>query len=164
MTLDNLKDLYVEQLRDLYSAESQLIDALPKMADAASHSKLKTAFQDHLKETKKQKERLEQIFDTLGERPGGETCQAMKGLIKEGEEMIKQDANEDVRDAGLIAAAQRVEHYEIAGYGTVRAYADMLDRKDDRKLIDEILEEEKDADEKLNDLAMDVINIEALHA
>jgi ferritin-like metal-binding protein YciE len=164
MKLANLKDLYVEQLRDLYSAEDQLVDALPEMAKSASHPELREAFETHLQETKRQKARLEQIFDRLDEKPSGETCEAMKGLIKEGKEMIKKKADEDVRDAGLITAAQRVEHYEMAGYGTVRTYADMLDRSEDVRLLDETLNEEKKADEKLNRIAMSVVNLEAARA
>lgn len=162
MKLETLKDLYIEQLRDVYSAETQLVEALPKMAKAATHPRLQKAYKDHLGETKKQKDRIEKIFDSLGEKPTGETCQAMKGLIKEGEDMINSKGDDDVRDAGLIAAAQRVEHYEIAAYGTVRTYAEMLGRDDDVNLLKETLEEEKDADEKLNDLAIELINPEAL--
>src|SRR5690606_24874826 len=133
-TLNDFNDLYVAQLKDLYSAETQLIEALPKMAEAAAHPELKRAFQDHLQETKRQKERLEQIFRGLDQDPSGETCQAMKGLVKEGQDIIDADGDDAVRDAGLIAAAQRVEHYEIAGYGCVRTYAERLGRTDDARL------------------------------
>ena len=143
LNLGSFDGLYVAQLQDLYSAESQLVDALPKMADAASHPELKQAFQDHLATTTRQKERLEQIFQSLDADAGGETCQAMKGLVKEGQEIIGADA---LRDAGLIAAAQRVEHYEIAGYGTVRTFAERLGRSDDARLLGETLAEEKDAE------------------
>ncbi|MDP9122982.1 MAG: ferritin-like domain-containing protein, partial [Acidobacteriota bacterium] len=120
MKLESMKDLYVEQLRDLYSAETQLLEALPKMAEAATAPDLKKGFSDHLRQTREHRVRLERIFKKLGMNPEGETCQGMKGLIKEGQEMIKNRGEDAVRDAGLIAAAQRVEHYEIAGYGTVR--------------------------------------------
>lgn len=164
LNLDSFDDLYVAQLKDLYSAESQLLDALPQMAEAASHPQLKQAFQQHLEVTRRQKDRIEQIFRSLGEDPGGETCQAMKGLVKEGQEIIGADAQDDVRDAGLIAAAQRVEHYEIAGYGTVRTFAERLGRQDDARLLDETLSEEKDADDLLNQIAMSVVNPDAATA
>ena len=153
MQLNSLKELYVEQLRDLYSAETQLISALPKMAQAASSSALKTAFQQHLDETRTQKQRLEQIFSEMGTSPQGETCEAMEGLIKEGEEVIKASGDAKVKDAALIAAAQRVEHYEMAGYGTVRTYADELGFSDAKKLLQKTLDEEGNADKKLNSLA-----------
>lgn len=161
LNLDSFDDLYVAQLQDLYSAEDQLVDALPKMAEAASHPELKRAFQDHLEVTRQQKDRLAQILESLGEDPGGETCEAMKGLVKEGEEIVKADADDAVRDAGLIAAAQRVEHYEIAGYGTVRTFADRLGRADDARLLDQTLAEEKDADGLLNRIAESVVNPDA---
>ena len=119
MKLDSLKKLYVEELRDLYSAENQLIKALPKMAKGASSAELKQAFEDHLEQTKEHVERLDEIFSRLDEKPTGKTCKAMKGLIEEGSEMLEEDGEESVIDAGLIGAAQRVEHYEIAAYGTV---------------------------------------------
>ena len=164
LNLGSFDDLYVAQLQDLYSAESQLVDALPKMADAASHPELKQAFQDHLATTKRQKERLEQIFQSLDAEAGGETCQAMKGLVKEGQEIIDADAPDAVRDAGLIAAAQRVEHYEMAGYGTVRTFAERLGRADDARLLAETLAEEKDADGLLNRIAEQVVNPDAAMA
>ena len=165
LNLGSFDDLYVAQLQDLYSAETQLIDALPKMADAASHPQLKRAFQDHLNVTKRQKERLEEIFQSLDDDPGGETCQAMKGLVKEGQEIIDADAPDDVRDAGLIAAAQRVEHYEIADYGTVRTFAERLGRSADARLLDETLsEEKKKTDGLLNRIAEAVVNPDAAMA
>lgn len=164
MTLNNLRDLYVEQLRDLYNAEQQLTEALPKMAKAASHSELRQAFESHLKETREQAQRIEKIFQDLGESPSGEKCEAMEGLIEEGSAMIEKDADEDVRDAGLIAAAQRVEHYEIAGYGTVATYAELLDRSEDHKVLTRTLEEEKEADKKLNRIAKEIVNPEAVAA
>lgn len=153
MNLQNLKDLYIDQLRDLYSAEDQLTAALPKMAQAASSSDLKQAFQDHLAETRNQKQRLEQIFQGLSVSPHGEECEAMQGLIKEGEEVINASGDPTVKDAALIAAAQRVEHYEMAGYGTVRTYADVLGETEAKNLLDDTLNEEGNADKKLNSLA-----------
>ncbi len=168
MPLNTLPDLYLEQLRDLYDAEQQLTNALPKMAEAASHPELAQAFHDHLDQTRGQVQRLEQVFDRLGEDPSGKTCQAMKGLIEEGEELIGkknrllgQDADPAVLDAGLIAAAQRVEHYEIAGYGTVCAYAEMLGHSQDHDLLGQTLEEEKDTDDRLSRLARRVVNPDA---
>ena len=163
-TLHSFDDLYVQQLRDLYSAETQLIEALPKMADAAAHPELKRAFQDHLEVTRQQKDRLQQIFRTLDQDPEGHTCQAMKGLIKEGNDIVMADADPAVRDAGLIAAAQRVEHYEMAGYGTVRTFAERLGRPDDARLLQQTLDEEGQADELLNRIAMQVVNADAVHA
>lgn len=153
MQLNTMKDLFVDQLRDLYSAEDQLTRALPKMAQAATSSDLQSAFRDHLSETQKQKQRLEQIFTTLGMSPQGETCQAMEGLIKEGEEIIRTHADPQVKDAALIAAAQRVEHYEMAGYGTVRTFADELGYSDAKDLLQTTLDEEGSANKKLTSLA-----------
>ena len=164
MKLETLQDLYIEELRDLYSAETQIIEALPKMVEAASAQQLKDAFTTHLQETKNQVQRLEQIFDKLGEKPGGVTCNGMKGVLKEGEEMIKTRADEAVRDAGLISAAQRVEHYEMAGYGTARTYANLLSRGDDAQLLQATLDEEGETDHKLTRLAESSINPEAADA
>jgi ferritin-like metal-binding protein YciE len=162
MKLDSLQKLYVEQLKDLYSAETQLVDALPKMAKAASSSELRQAFQEHLAQTKEHVNRLEQIFKDLGYKPTGQKCKGMAGLIEEGEEMIEEDdADDDVRDAGLIAAAQRVEHYEISGYGTVRTYARMLNREEDANILQQTLDEESETDEKLTMLAENSINVKA---
>jgi ferritin-like metal-binding protein YciE len=151
--LNSLKDLFVEQLRDLYSAETQLVEALPKMASAASHDELPQAFEHHLDETRGHVDRLREIFGQLGTTPGSETCEAMKGLIAEGEEVVKAQGDSAVKDAALIAAAQRVEHYEIAGYGTVRTFADDLDLGDARDLLDQTLDEESSADKLLTKLA-----------
>jgi len=151
--LNSLKDLFVEQLRDLYSAETQLVEALPKMASAASHDELQQAFEHHLDETRGHVDRLREIFGQLGTTPGSETCEAMKGLIAEGEEVVKAQGDSAVKDAALIAAAQRVEHYEIAGYGTVRTFADDLDLGDARDLLDQTLDEESSADKLLTKLA-----------
>ena len=162
MKLETLSDLYLEQLRDLYSAETQIIEALPLMISQASHPELRQAFQQHLNETKQQRERLDQIFDNLGKSAKGETCMAMEGLIKEANHMLKNKSDADVLDAGLITAAQRVEHYEIAGYGTVATYAEMLGRTDDHRLLGLTLQEEKQTDEILNRIAKTVVNPEAL--
>jgi ferritin-like metal-binding protein YciE len=162
MKLESLKDLYLEQLRDLYDAETQLVDALPKMAEAAKANDLKRAFNDHLRQTREQVSRLERIFKTLGEKPTGQTCKGMQGLIKEGEEMLKNKGEPEVIDAGLIAAAQRVEHYEIAGYGTVRTYAEMLGDEEAVKLLEKSLQEEEETDDKLTELAESHINQEAV--
>lgn len=164
MTLDNLKDLYVEQLRDLYNAEQQLTEALPQMVEAASHSELRQAFESHLKETREHVQRIESIFNDLGESPSGEKCEAMEGLIEEGEELLEKDADDDVLDAGLIAAAQKVEHYEISGYGTVATYAELLDRDNDHEILTRTLSEEKEADKKLNRIAKEIVNPEAVTA
>ena len=161
--LKDLQDLYVEQLRDLYSAETQLLGALPQMAAAATAPELKQGFQDHLEETRIQVQRLETIFQDLGEKPGGHTCKAMEGLVAEGTDMIKEKANPAVKDAGLIASAQRVEHYEIAGYGTVATYARVLGHQQHLELLRLTENEEKATDRKLTDFAQD-INLEAAQA
>ncbi|KAB8141623.1 ferritin-like domain-containing protein [Chloroflexia bacterium SDU3-3] len=164
MRVETLRDLYIEQLQDLYSAETQLVEALPLMAQAATNPLLKTAFQEHLGETKTHVKRLEQIFKQIGEKSGSQTCKAMKGLIKEGEEMIKAKGDPAARDAGLIAAAQRVEHYEIAGYGCVRTYASQLGDQSCVDILQQTLDEEGMADKKLTQLAEQVINLEAERA
>ena len=162
MRLESLKDLYLEQLKDLYSAETQLVDALPKMAEAATATDLKQAFREHLRQTQEHVNRLERIFQSLGEKPGGHTCEGMKGLIREGEQMIKMKGEPNVLDAGLIAAAQRVEHYEIAGYGTVRTYAELLGHDEHVTLLERTLTEEEETDERLTMLAESHVNEEAL--
>jgi len=161
MELSSLQDLMVDQLKDLYNAESQLIKALPKMAKAATNPKLKQAFTTHLEQTKGHVERLDKVFESLGQSAKGKTCKAMKGLIEEGKEMMEEDAEPEVMDAGLIAAAQRIEHYEMAGYGCVRTYADMLGNKQAAKLLQQTLDEEGKTDKLLTDLAVKVINLEA---
>jgi ferritin-like metal-binding protein YciE len=161
MALDSLKDLYIEQLQDLYSAENQILKALPKMTAAASHPELKAAFRQHETETQEQVRRLEQLFQRLGEKPGGVTCEGMKGLLKEGEKTMKEKADSDVLDAALIADAQRVEHYEIAGYGCVRTYARMLGFQQDVDLLQRTLDEEGNTDHKLTQLAEQVVNLDA---
>jgi ferritin-like metal-binding protein YciE len=164
MKLRSLQDLYVEELKDLYSAESQLLTALPKMAKAASAPELNKAFKDHLKETEGQVRRLETIFEKLGTSPKGKKCKAMEGLIEEGKETISEDADPSIKDAALIAAAQRVEHYEMAGYGCARTYARLLGHDDAADLLQETLDEEGSADKKLTKLAETVINIKAAAA
>jgi ferritin-like metal-binding protein YciE len=161
MKMESLKDLYLEQLRDLYDAEMQLVEALPKMAEAAHDSDLKNAFSQHLRQTREHVSRLERIFSSLGEKPTGQTCHGMKGLIKEGQEMIKAKGDPDVIDAGLIAAANRVEHYEIAGYGTVRTYAETLGADEAVRLLEKTLQEEEEADDKLTEIAESHVNVEA---
>lgn len=162
MELDSLQKLYVEELKDLYSAEKQIIQALPKMVKKATHPQLKAALQEHLEVTRVQLERLDQIFEGLGKSPRGKKCKGMEGLLEEGKEMMQEDMEDDVMDAALIAAAQRVEHYEMAGYGTVRTYAQLLGDKNAAKLLQQTLDEEGDADKKLTQLAESSINVEAM--
>jgi ferritin-like metal-binding protein YciE len=161
MKLETLKDLYIEELRDIYDAENQILKALPKMTKAASSESLREAFQEHEDVTRGQVDRLEQIFDRLGSRAKGKKCKAMEGLVEEAKELMDEDAAEDVLDAGLIAAAQRVEHYEMAVYGTLRTYAEQLGFDEDAELLQETLEEEKEADQKLSEVAIDCVNIQA---
>jgi len=162
MKLESLKDLYLEQLRDLYSAETQLVEALPKMAEAATATDLKKGFLDHLKQTQEHVKRLERIFKGLKEDAEGEKCKGMEGLIKEGSQMAKMKGEDAARDAGLIAAAQRVEHYEIAAYGTVRTYAELLGQDEHVMLLEKTLNEEEETDERLTQLAESHINEDAL--
>jgi ferritin-like metal-binding protein YciE len=162
MKLNSLDKLYLEELRDLYSAETQLVKALPKMAKGASSDELKEAFESHLEQTKEHVERLTEIFDRLEEKPTGKTCQAMKGLIEEGSEMLEQEGDESVIDAGLIAAAQRVEHYEIAAYGTVRTFANLLGEDEAAELLQQTLDEEGETDKQLSELAEGIVNEKAL--
>lgn len=154
--LNDLKDLLQYELKDLYSAEHQLSKALPKMAKSAKNEKLRSAFEHHLEETKNQIKRLEQVAKDINVDIHGEDCVAMKGLVKEGEELMHENAKDAVHDAGIIASAQRVEHYEIAGYGTVVRYLQMLNMKDAAKLMEETLKEEKEADKKLTIIAEEV--------
>lgn len=158
---NHLNDLFIEQLEDLYDAEKRLTDALPKMAEAASDAELKQAFKAHELQTHEHVARLEQIFHRIGKSPSRETCQAMKGLIKEGEEMINARGDEAVRDAALIAAAQRVEHYEIAGYGTLRTFARQLGLTDVAQTLQQTLDEEGETDQRLTDIAETRINPQA---
>ena len=158
VALNDLNDLLLEQLRDLYNAEAQLTKALPKMAKAAKNPELKEAFQKHLAQTEEHVNRLEQVFESLGEKAKGKTCHAMKGLIDEGKEAIDEEAMDSVRDAALIAAAQRVEHYEIAGYGTVRTYAERLGHKEAAELLQQTLDEEGETDKLLTQIAETCVN------
>jgi ferritin-like metal-binding protein YciE len=162
MTVETLKDLYIQEIRDLYDAEKQIAKALPKMIDAASFEELRTAFQDHLTQTRNQVERLERVFDKLGEKAKGKKCDGIRGILDEGEEMIDLDTGASVHDAALISAAQRVEHYEIAAYGTVCAYAKSLGFDDQLSLLLETLNEEKRTDELLTRIAENVVNVEAV--
>jgi len=158
---NSLDDLFVNQIEDLYDAENRLTKALPKMADAAASSSLKQAFQSHLRETEGHVARLETIFREVKVDPKRETCEAMKGLISEGEDMISATGDSDVKDAALIAAAQRVEHYEISGYGTARTIAQRLGLTDVAALLQQTLEEEKAADQKLSTIAESSVNVRA---
>ena len=160
MKLESLRDLFVDELKDLYSAERQLVKALPKMAKAATSRDLKRAFESHLKETKGQVARLDKVFASLDLSPKGKKCKAMEGLIKEGSELMEEDAEPEVMDAALIAAAQRVEHYEMAGYGCVRTFAQVLGETKAASLLQETLDEEGAADQKLTEIAKH-INVEA---
>jgi ferritin-like metal-binding protein YciE len=160
MPNQGLKELYIEELKDLYNAETQLVKALPKLARAASSEELRRGFEDHLEQTKGHVERLQKIFDMLEESPKGKKCKGMEGLIEEGAEVTEEDYEGSLLDAALIGAAQRVEHYEIAGYGTVRSFAETLGETEHVSLLNETLEEEKETNEKLTELATQ-INAEA---
>jgi len=159
--LNSFDDLFVEQLQDLYDAEQRLTKALPKMAEAAHSPALKTTFQEHLRQTQNHLTRLEQVFQQIGKSAASKTCEAMKGLIEEGDETISASGDPDVKDAALIAAAQRVEHYEIAGYGTVRTFAQRLGHQGAARLLQETLNEEGATDKKLTTLAEQSINPKA---
>lgn len=160
MPENGIKELYIDELRDIYDAENQLVKALPKMAKAAMSEELRSGFEEHLEQTKEHVQRLEQIFSELGEKPTGKKCKGMQGLVSEGKEMMEEDFEGALMDAGLISAAQRVEHYEIAAYGTVRTYAKILGEEDAVRLLEETLEEEKETDQKLTEIA-ESINYEA---
>ena len=159
---NNLHELLIEELRDIYHAEGQLLKALPKMAKAAQSERLKEAFERHLEETEQHVERLERAFETLGEPVKAKKCQAMEGLIEEAKETIDEHSESSVLDAGLICAAQKVEHYEIASYGTICTWADLLGLSEVSDLLKETLDEEKTADETLTELAESEINVEAV--
>ena len=167
MKVESLRDLYLEQLRDLYNAEQQLIKALPKMAKGSSSEELRAAFEDHLGQTKQHAQRIETIFEQMGEKVSGKKCKAMEGLVKEGGEVLEEDMENGIKDAAIIAAAQRVEHYEIAGYGCVHAYATRLGEDNAASLLAQTLDEEKKADVLLNGIA-EQLNIdvpqESVHA
>ena len=160
MKVNSLQELYVDELKDLYDAENQIIKALPKMIDAASSEELQNALTEHLEVTREQAKRIEQIFQNMGEKLKAEKCKGMEGVIKEGAEILSEDMDENVKDAAIISAAQRVEHYEMAGYGTVRTWANLLGKSEAEELLQETLDEEKEADEKLNQLA-EQINVQA---
>ncbi|HTG33176.1 MAG TPA: ferritin-like domain-containing protein [Thermoanaerobaculia bacterium] len=161
MEIDSLRKLYVDELKDLYSAEKQILQALPKMIKKAQNEQLKKAFEDHRQVTEMQVERLDRVFEMLGKAARGKKCKAMEGLIEEGKEMMQEDMEPEVMDAALIAAAQRIEHYEIAGYGTVRTYAQVLGEKEHAKLLQQTLDEEGNTDKLLTQLAESSINVEA---
>lgn len=162
MKLDSMSDLYLAELRDMYNGGQQLVKALPKMARAASTAELRSAIEEHLRQTQNHVNRLETIFKSLDEKPGGETCEAMQGLVAEGEEVLKADGEDAVRDAGLIMSAQKVEHYEMATYGSLREFAHLLNREQDADLLQQTLDEEKMADKKLGDIAEQLVNKRAL--
>ncbi len=164
MKFNSLHDLFISELKDLYSAEKQIVRALPKMAKAASSSELQDAFQEHLQQSKGHIDRLDKIFDMLQVSSRNKKCKGIEGIIGEGEELIskgKKNSNPDALDAGIVAAAQKVEHYEIAGYGTVRTYASMLGHDKAANLLQQTLDEEKETDQKLTQLAETMINVEA---
>ena len=161
MELQTLKDLYIHELKDLCSAEQQLVKALPKMAKAVSNKELAAGFQEHLEQTKGHAQRLEQILSSHQQTTRGPKCKGMEGIVAEGAEMIEEEADDEVKDAGLIAAAQRVEHYEMACYGTARTYAELLGDKEGAKLLGLTLEEERQTDQKLSKLAKSAVNVAA---
>ena len=161
MPNESVRQLYIDELRDLYNAETQLVKALPKMAKASSNAELRQAFEEHLRQTSEHVSRLEQIFEMLDEKPTGKKCLGMEGLVKEAAETIKEEYEDAVMDAGIIGAAQRVEHYEIAGYGTVRTLAELMGENEHVTLLEQTLDEEKQTDQKLSELAGD-INSEAI--
>jgi ferritin-like metal-binding protein YciE len=164
MKIETMEDLFLEQVEDLYDAEKRLVKALPKMADASTSITLRQAFESHLMETEGHVSRLENVFRTLGQDPQGHTCDAMKGLVSEGEEVISYIDQSPLRDAALIAAANRVEHYEIAAYGSARTFAETLGLAEAAALLEQTLQEEKRADQKLTQLAESMINDEALRS
>lgn len=153
MAIETLEELFLEEIRDLYDAEKQLVKALPKMAKAASSDELRSAFEEHLEQTKGQVERLEQIFGLMDEKPKGKTCKAMKGLIEEGNETASEEATDPLGDLGMIGAAQRVEHYEIAAYGTARTMAEQIGMAEAVSLLEQTLNEEEETDKKLTSIA-----------
>jgi ferritin-like metal-binding protein YciE len=157
---NELKELYIDELRDLYDAEDKLVKALPKFAKAASSDRLRTGFEEHLEQTRGHLSRLEEIFEALGEKPTGKKCAGMAGLVKEGQEILDEDFSAEVMDAALISAAQRVEHYEIAAYGCVSSWAQLLGDSEANALLEKTLEEERETDQKLTELSED-INVKA---
>jgi ferritin-like metal-binding protein YciE len=161
MHMDSFDKLYMDQLKDAYSAEKQLVKALPKMVKAATSPELRTALEEHLDVTRRQVERLEGIFQDLGKPASGKTCKGMAGIIEEGQEVLQEDGDPEVIDAGIIAAAQRVEHYEIAAYGTLRTFAEIRGDTKAARILEEILNEEKEADDRLTRIAESSVNVEA---
>jgi ferritin-like metal-binding protein YciE len=161
MSLESMQDLYLHELKDIYNAEKQILQALPKMAEKATHTELRQAFEEHHRVTEEQVRRLDTIFDNLGQSAGGKKCKGMEGLIEEGEEILEEDADPDVRDAALIAAAQRIEHYEIAAYGTARTYAQQLGFDNHVDLLQRTLDEEGQTDRRLTELAESRVNKDA---
>jgi ferritin-like metal-binding protein YciE len=162
MQIDNLEKLFVEQLKDIYNAEKQITKALPKMAKAATDEELQKAFQQHLRQTETHIQRLEEIFKDLGKNPQGKRCVGMEGVIGEGKELLEEDVEDDVLDAGLIGAAQKVEHYEIASYGCLKTYASLLGNDRAAELLETTLNEEKQTDQLLTEIAERSINVEAM--
>lgn len=163
MSMQNLEELMVDKLKDIHDAERRITHALPKMIKAASSEELSTAFQEHLTATEEHIARLEAILDTLGKTPGRKTCYGMKGLIEEEQELMEKEAPESVKDAGLIAAAQAVEHYEMSAYGCLKTWAELLNMRDEANMLEQTLEEEKEADERLTELALS-LNAQAMKA
>jgi ferritin-like metal-binding protein YciE len=161
MEMNDLQDLMVEELRDLYSAENQLLKALPKVAKACENEELKAAFEQHTQETQVHVDRLEQIFERLGEKPTGKKCKGMEGLIEENKEMMSEDAEPEVMDAGLIVGSQKIEHYEIAGYGSAVTFAKLLGNDEAAQLLAQTLDEEERTDKKLTEIAESAINVQA---
>lgn len=164
MAMDSLRDALLEEMRDLLSAEKQLTKALPKLAKKASHAELKQAFESHLKETEQHVERLQRAFDALGKKPRSQRCDAMEGIVEEGRELMEKDADADVMDALLISAAQKAEHYEIASYGTLCTWAEMLGESKVLELLRATMDEEEKADRKLTAIARSAVNRDAMHA
>jgi ferritin-like metal-binding protein YciE len=162
MEMKRLQDLFVDVLKDTYDAEHQITKALPKIAKSVSNPQLKKAFEDHLKQTENHITRLEQVFETIDRKATRKTCKGMKGLLEEGDELLKEDADPEVLDAGLIAAAQKVEHYEMSAYGTARSYAQLLGNTEAANLLQQTLDEEKAADEKLTTIAERAVNVQAM--
>jgi ferritin-like metal-binding protein YciE len=159
--ISTLEEMFLDEIQDLYDAEKQLTKALPKMAKAASSEELRQAFEEHLGQTRGHVERLEQVFEAIGEKAKSKKCEAMAGLVKEGDDIASNTEETSVRDAGLIAGAQKVEHYEIAGYGSARTHAQLLGHDRVASLLEQTLDEEKETDQKLTDLAESMINEEA---
>jgi ferritin-like metal-binding protein YciE len=162
MKLESLHELFLTELRDMYDAEHQIVKALPKMIDKAAHPELKAAFNEHLEQTQNQVTRLEQVFESLGEKAKAEKCKGMKGILEEGEDLAGESGDPAAVDAGIISSAQKVEHYEIASYGTLCSWAEMMGHQRELQLLRQNLEEEKAADQKLTQLAERMVNVDAV--